>query len=56
MFYDCAMKAKDGCPSKIQLLYHAEETTVSYLINGAPHKHNTDTVFVRWEEVKSLFA
>ena len=53
VFYDCAMKAKDGCPAKVQLLYHAEETTVSYMINGAPHKHNTDAVFVRKRGIPS---
>lgn len=27
----------------MQLFYHAEESTVSYMINGAPHKHPSDT-------------
>ena len=40
------MKAKEGCPAKIQLLYHADCTTVSYLVNGSSHKHSTDEVSV----------
>ena len=31
----------------MQLFYHAEESTVSYMINGVPHKHTSDAVMVR---------
>ena len=37
------MKSSDGCPAKVQLFYHAEESTVSYMVNGMPHKHTSDT-------------
>ena len=44
MFYDCTLKAKEGCPAKVQLIYHSGEPIVSYLINGASHKHQSDYV------------
>ncbi|XP_063681329.1 uncharacterized protein LOC134816423 [Bolinopsis microptera] len=47
VFYDCTQKASEGCPAKVQLFYHAEESTVSYMINGVPHKHTSDAVMVR---------
>jgi len=44
VFYDCTLKAKEGCPAKVQLIYHSGEPIVSYLINGASHKHQSDYV------------
>ena len=47
MFYDCTQKSSEGCPAKVQLFYHAEESTDSYMINGVPHKHNTEALVLK---------
>ena len=47
VYYDCSMKISDGCPAKVHLFYHAEESTVSYMVNGMAHKHTSESVAVR---------